>query len=55
MPLQWRHQIWQSLEEGAGKRCSECGMQENDAAEVCVCVCVDIIITKTFAERSSSG
>ena len=30
-------------------------MQENDAAEVCVCVCVDIIITKTFAERSSSG
>ena len=24
MPLQWRNQIWQSLEEGAGKRCSEC-------------------------------
>ena len=24
MPLQWRSQIWQSLEEGAGKRCSEC-------------------------------
>ena len=23
MPLQWRNQIWQSLEEGAGKRCSE--------------------------------
>ena len=23
MPLQWRYQIWQSLEEGAGKRCSE--------------------------------
>ena len=22
---QWRNQIWQSLEEGAGKRCSECG------------------------------
>ena len=21
---QWRNQIWQSLEEGAGKRCSEC-------------------------------
>ena len=21
MPLQWRNQIWQSLEEGAGKRC----------------------------------
>ena len=24
MPLQWRNQIWQSLEEDAGKRCSEC-------------------------------
>ena len=24
MPLQWHNQIWQSLEEGAGKRCSEC-------------------------------
>ena len=25
MPLQWRNQIWQSLEDGAGKRRSECG------------------------------
>ena len=25
MPLQWRNQFWQSLEEGAGKQCSECG------------------------------
>ena len=24
VPLLWRNQIWQSLEEGAGKRCSEC-------------------------------
>ena len=24
MPLQWHKQFWQSLEEGAGKRCSEC-------------------------------
>ena len=24
MPLQWRNQIWQSTEEGAGKRYSEC-------------------------------
>ena len=24
VPLQWRNQIWQSLEEGAGKRCAEC-------------------------------
>ena len=23
-PFEWRNQIWQSLEEGAGKRCSEC-------------------------------
>ena len=27
MPLQWRNQIWQSLEEGAGKRWSECGLR----------------------------
>ena len=26
MPLQWRNQFWQSLAEGAGKRCSECGV-----------------------------
>ena len=25
MPLQWRNHLRQSLEEGAGKRCSECG------------------------------
>ena len=25
MPLQWHNQIWQSLEDGAGKRCWECG------------------------------
>ena len=25
VPLQWRNKIWQSLEEGAGKRCPECG------------------------------
>ena len=25
MPLQWRNQVWQSLEKGTGKRCSECG------------------------------
>ena len=29
MPLQWRNQIWQSLEEGAGKRCSECDQYPN--------------------------
>ena len=32
MPLQWRNQFWQSLEEGAGKRCSECG-EQNDRAD----------------------
>ena len=25
VPLQWRNQFWQSLEEGTGKRCLECG------------------------------
>ena len=29
MPLQWRNQIWQSLEEGAGKRCSECAQHSH--------------------------
>ena len=29
MPLQWGNQIWQSLEEGAGKRCSECDARTN--------------------------
>ena len=24
VPLLWRNQFWQNLEEGAGKRCSEC-------------------------------
>ena len=27
MPLQWRNEIWQGLEEGAGKRFSECGSE----------------------------
>ena len=26
VPLQWRNQTWQSLEEGTGKWCSECGV-----------------------------
>ena len=26
MPPQCRNQFWQSLEEGAGKRCSECAV-----------------------------
>ena len=30
MPLQWRNQIWQSLEEGAGKRCSECDALDHE-------------------------
>ena len=29
VPLQWRNYIWQSLEEGAGKRCWECGREVN--------------------------
>ena len=35
MPLQWRNQIWQSLEEGAGKRCSESALSlDNRAAHL---------------------
>ena len=33
MPLQWRNQIWQSLEKGAGKPCSECGSGPAEAAQ----------------------
>ena len=36
VPLQWRNQIWQSLEEGAGKRCSEFGV---DGVSVCKTIC----------------
>ena len=32
MHLQWRNQFWQSLEEGAGERCSVCDL---DAASAC--------------------
>ena len=39
MPLQWRNQIWQSLEEGAGKRCSECGHEgQNYTLDVVTCL-----------------
>ena len=29
MLLQWRNQMWQSLEEGAGKRCQERGYKQD--------------------------
>ena len=29
VPLQWRNQIWQSLEGGARKRCSECELTDS--------------------------
>ena len=35
MPLQWRNYIWQSLEEGAGKRCSECA-QTQECLQPCI-------------------
>ena len=34
MPLQWRDQFWQSLEEGAGKWCSECGVSLHPAGDL---------------------
>ena len=37
MPLQWPNQFWQSLEEGAGKRCSECGGQRAVRARRAAC------------------
>ena len=36
MPLQWSNRVWQSLEECAGKRCSECDKgPRTSAADVC--------------------
>ena len=35
MPLQRRNQIWQTLEQGAGKRCLECAYS---AAQSCQCL-----------------
>ena len=34
MPLQWCNQIWQSLEEGAGKRCSECDLNPASSTSI---------------------
>ena len=36
------NQIWQSLEEGAGKRCSECVANTGIAMSTCVCVCPSV-------------
>ena len=33
VPLQWRNCFWQSLEEGAGKRCSEFGLDSEVRTE----------------------
>ena len=35
VPLQWRNQLWQSLEEGTGKRCSECGTIRHRCRSCC--------------------
>ena len=37
MPLQWSNQFWQSLEEDAGKRCSECGADQAVCVPVVMC------------------
>ena len=36
MPLQWRNQFWQSLEEGAGKRSLECGTAQRRSPVSCL-------------------
>ena len=46
MPLQWRNQLWQSSEEGAGKRCLECELGDCSewgfvsAVSGVLCLCV---------------
>ena len=52
MPLQWRNQIWQSLAEGAGKRCSECESQpgsEKTSASCKVLVVVVVVVVVVVA------
>ena len=34
MLLQWCNQTWQSLEEGAGKRCSECELHDEQTSAI---------------------
>ena len=60
MPLQWRNQFWQSLEEGAGKRCSECDVHR-DLLDIhpramrtyCIITCAKG--KKSFSNRKSAG
>ena len=57
MPLQWRNQIWQSLEEGAGKRCSECVMAP-DIFQTADCAAATTSSRPSLSERptpSSNG
>ena len=35
VPLHWRNQFWQSLEEGAGTRCSECDALRHRCRSCC--------------------
>ena len=45
MPLQWRNQFWQSLEEGAEKpQCS-----------VCTCVCLARVRSPSFKHHASNA
>ena len=41
MPHQWRNQFWQSLEEGAGKRSSEC----DQTIDICLLLCIMTVVT----------
>ena len=43
VPLQWRNQFWQSLEEGAGERCSVCGVAFHSGCSVLVSVFAETV------------
>ena len=48
---QWRNQFWQSLEEGAGKRCSECGKSSVSVANR---VCASDVVVTSYPLASST-
>ena len=51
MPLQWRNQFWHSLEEGAEKRCSECGKSSVSVADW---VCASDVVVTSYPLASST-
>ena len=48
---EWRNYIWQSLEEGAGKRCSKCDSVEEISLQAMI-ILLDFVAERVFAPVS---